>query len=197
MSRPISLDGFEAVFRGDPDPWRTFSARDEALKRQAILHALGTRVRGRVLELGAGNGSNSRDLARRALRLDATDGAPAAVRLIAERLEPLPGARALQLALPAPLPQARYDAVVIAELLYYLPAHAMAQTSRDVVAALGTSGRLVLAHHHIQFHDFAQRAVGIHARFLRASGRSWRIRPFAMTRRWTVIAAERIHAEQS
>lgn len=70
--RAITLDGFERTFAADPDPWRTFANRDEATKRTAILHAIGAGPHGRILELAAGNGSNSRELAARTLRLDAT-----------------------------------------------------------------------------------------------------------------------------
>ena len=72
--KAIDLSGFAAKFAADEDPWRTFSNRDEAVKRAAILHALGPGPLGRVLELGSGNGSNSRAIAPRALRLDATEG---------------------------------------------------------------------------------------------------------------------------
>ncbi|MCI1141155.1 hypothetical protein MOP88_00435 [Sphingomonas sp. WKB10] len=71
---PIDLAGFAAKFAGDDDPWRTFTARDEAVKRAAILHAIGHRPVGRVLELASGNGSNSAAIARMALCLDATEG---------------------------------------------------------------------------------------------------------------------------
>lgn len=74
MTSPIDLAGFAAKFAGDDDPRRTFTARDEAVKRAAILHAIGHRPVGRVLELASGNGSNSAAIARMALRLDATEG---------------------------------------------------------------------------------------------------------------------------
>ena len=61
--KAIDLSGFAAKFAADEDPWRTFSNRDEAVKRAAILHALGPGPLGRVLELGSGNGSNSRAIA--------------------------------------------------------------------------------------------------------------------------------------
>ena len=64
----IDLAGFERKFAGDDDPWSTWTDADEALKRAAILHALGPGPWGRVLELAAGNGSNSRPLARRGWR---------------------------------------------------------------------------------------------------------------------------------
>lgn len=190
--RPLTLAGFDAVFAGDGDPWRTFASRDEATKRRAVVRALGLSRHGRVLELGAGNGSNSVALARRALRLDATDGAPAAVRLIADALRGVPNARALHLPLPARAPRPRYDAVVVAELLYYLPPRAMTAVAREVARVLPHGGVLALAHHRIQFHDFAQRTEGVHARFLAATRRRWRVREVASNRRWSVLACTRL-----
>lgn len=188
--RAISLDGFAAKFAGDDDPWGTFRARDEAVKRAAILHALGPGPSGRVLELASGNGSNSAAIAPGALRLDATEGTAEGAMLTAKALRPWTRARAEVLVLPGRPPRARYDAVVLAELLYYLSARDMAQVARDVAAVLRPGGRLVLAHHRIDFYDFAQHAVGIHARFLRATGRRWRVRTVRVTGKWQVVVAD-------
>ena len=79
--KAIDLAGFADKFAAEDDPWRTFSARDETVKRQAILRALGPGPIGRVLELAAGNGSNSAAIAPRALRLDATEGTAEGTRL--------------------------------------------------------------------------------------------------------------------
>ena len=95
--RPITLAGFERTFDGDSDPWATFSNGDEALKRNAILHALGPGPIGRVLELGAGNGSNSAAIAPRVLRLDATEGTGKGTALTAKALAGCPRARAIRL----------------------------------------------------------------------------------------------------
>lgn len=186
--KPITLDGFEQTFARDGDPWRTFSDRDEALKRRAILRAIGPGPWGRVLELGAGNGSNSVAIAPRALRLDATEATARGTALVETALGEQRRARALRLAVPAPLPRSRYDVVVIAELLYYLSPRAMRETARDVAEVLGERGRLVLAHHRIDFHDFAQHAAHIHAHFLRETRQAWRVQPVARTGRWTVCA---------
>lgn len=191
--RAIDLDGFAAKFAGDADPWRTWTDPDEALKRAAILHALGPGPLGRVLELGAGNGSNSRPLAARALRLDATEATAQGTALVEQAIvQHAPRARAARLAVPAKPPRVGYDAIVIAELLYYLePRRAMPSLARQVARLLRPGGKLVLAHHRISFYDFAQRAEGIHDRFLAGSGADWRVRPVRRTGRWQVIACTR------
>lgn len=186
MSRRIDLAGFDARFAADNDPWGTFVHYDEAIKRDAILRALGPGPQGRVLELGCGNGSNSIALARRAWALDACDGTLAAVRLTAAALTDRPRAHAYRRVLPGRFPRARYDAVVIAELLYYLPPYAMQRLAADVGRALVPGGCLVLAHHQVDFHDTAQTAHAIHRRFITPTGRVWHPRLHRRNRRWTV-----------
>jgi SAM-dependent methyltransferase len=189
--KPIDLNGFAAKFAADDDPWRTFSRRDEAVKRTAILHALGPGPLGRVLELGSGNGSNSRAIATRARRLDATEGTVEGTRLTSHAIAARPRARAIILALPGRFPRRSYDAVVIAELLYYLSPRAMRRVALDVAETLRPGGRLVLAHHRIDYYDFAQHAAGIHERFLRMTGVSWTLHPVRRRSRWHVIVARR------
>ena len=182
----IGLTGFADKFRADADPWATFSNADEALKRRAILRALGPGPWGRVLELGAGNGSNSAALADRALRLDATEGTSEGTKLVTRALDGRARAHASVLAVPGRFPRPTYDAVVVAELLYYLSPRAMAATARDVAAALRPGGRLVLAHHRIDYYDFAQHADGIHGRFLTDTRAGWRTAGGYRTGRWIV-----------
>ncbi|MEI5688461.1 class I SAM-dependent methyltransferase [Sphingomonas kyungheensis] len=187
----IRLDGFAAKFAAEDDPWRTFTNRDEAIKRAAILHGLGPAPLGRVLELASGNGSNSAAIAPRARRLDATEGTREGTALTAAAIRRWPRSRALTLVLPAPLPRPVYDAVVVAELLYYLDPAAMAAVARAVGRVMRRGGRLVLAHHRIDFYDFAQTAAGINQRFLAATGVAWQVTPIRATRRWQVLAAIR------
>ncbi len=187
--KPIDLDGFAAKFAGDADPWRTFSNRDEAIKRRAIVHALGGAKPGRVLELASGNGSNSAAIAPGVLRLDATEGTAEGVALTARALGAWPRARATLLALPGRAPRERYDAIVVAELLYYLSPQQMAKVARDVSRWLRPGGTLVLAHHRIDFYDFVQHAGRIQHRFLARTGRSWRVRTVRRTQAWSVIVA--------
>lgn len=190
--KPIGLGGFEAKFDASDDPWSTWNSPDEVLKRDAILHALGPGPHGRVLELGAGNGSNSHAIAPRALRLDATEATATGTALVKRAIAPfLPRARARQLIVPAPPPRPAYDAIVVAELLYYLDNRTLSALARQVASRLRPGGTLVLAHHRITFYDFAQHADGIHARFLAQSAASWRVRSVRQTGRWAVLACRR------
>ena len=190
--KPIDLAGFDAKFVGDDDPWSTLENADEALKRAAILHALGSGPLGRVLELAAGNGSNSAAIAPRALRLDATEGTAAGTKLVADAIsERLPRARAIRLAVPARFPRSTYDCCVIAELLYYLSPRDMARTADGVARTLRPGGTLVLAHHHVDFYDFAQHAAAIQDRFLRETRTAWSCRTVRRTRSWSVLSCRR------
>ncbi|UAK23228.1 SAM-dependent methyltransferase [Sphingomonas nostoxanthinifaciens] len=188
---PIALAGFADKFAGDHDPWSTWTDPDEALKRRAILHGLPPGPVGRLLELGAGNGSNSRSLARHALRLDATEATGEGTALVERAIVGARGARAMRLVVPARPPRAAYDAIVIAELLYYLDARAMQRLAEQVAAVLRVGGTLVLAHHRITFYDFAQHADGIHDRFLRQTGVRWQCGPVLKTGRWAVATCRR------
>lgn len=185
--KPISLSGFADKFANDPDPWRTFVSADERLKRTAILHALPPGKTGRMLELGAGNGSNSAALAARALRLDATEATLEGTYLVHIAISTQSNrARALQLVVPDLPPRTTYDAIVIAELLYYLSVREMNSLALQVAKHLRPGGTLVLAHHRITFYDFAQRAEGIQDRFLHASNTAWICRTIRRTDRWNV-----------
>ena len=186
--RPITLAGFEARFAADDDPWATFTNRDEAWKRRAILHAIGAGPWGRVLELAAGNGSNSAAIAPRALRLDATEATTTGTALVARAVEFEHRARAIELAVPGRLPRRLYDIIVVAEVLYYLTTPQMAETARDVAAALRPGGTLVLAHHRVDYPDFAQHAAHLQRAFLAATKRRWRVRVVFRTGRWVVLA---------
>lgn len=186
--KPITLDGFDAKFVENDDPWSTFTERDEALKRRAILHAMGTGPWGRVLEIAAGNGSNSAAIAPRALRLDATEATASGTALVARAVAGQRRARAIKLKVPARLPRARYDIIVVAEVIYYLTAVEMAQTARDLVAVLRPGGTLVLAHHRVDYPDFAQHAAHLQRAFLIATKRPWQVRVSRRTGRWIALA---------
>jgi hypothetical protein len=97
-------------------------------------------------------------------------------------------ARAIRLAVAAPLPRPAYDIAVVAELLYHLFPRDMVRTARDAAAALRHGGTLVLAHRRIHFPDFTQHAAHIQRRFLAATGRRWQVRTVRRTSHWIVLS---------
>ena len=182
----INLDGFAARFAADSDPWSTFSSRDEAIKREAIIHALGSNTRGRILELASGNGSNSAALAPRCLKLDATEGTAEGAALTARAIAHWPRARAHKLVLPGRSPQGTYDAIIIAELLYYLTPSQMRSVAAECDRLARHRTRLVLAHHTVDFFDFAQHAQRINERFVGCTAKFGSLRTQRRSRRWIV-----------
>lgn len=161
MTRTISLADFEARFRSDPDPWRTYSRRREAVKRRQLLEAAGARCWSRGLELGAGNGSNSPALARRTLRLDVCEGTASGAALVRKAVADCPNVKVYQHILPGRFPSPVYDLIVISEVLYYLQSNDLKKLSREISRSLAPRGRLLLAHHHQRFAD--ARTDGMHA----------------------------------
>ncbi|WP_430450332.1 class I SAM-dependent methyltransferase [Rhodophyticola sp.] len=184
MRERATLDHFDRLFTGAADPWGTRTSRDEAHKRRVVLRMLGTQTHGRVLELGCGNGSNSQVLASRALSLDACDGSKAALRRADQTVGGLSRVKLHHLPLPSRFPRSTYDAIVIAEMLYYLDDRTLAFVMREIERSLRPGGSLVLCHHHRQFADAAQKQPGFHARFTRRSRINWQSGTRHRTSRW-------------
>jgi len=151
----IDIDGFDAKFEANPDPWNYRTSRFEAFKRKVLLQACGVRPFGRGLELACANGETTRMLARRCLKLTAVDGSKAAVEEARRRTAELSNVRVTQADLPAQLPQGAFDLIVVSELLYYLDQQALNRTLARCWTALAPGGRIVLLHHTIFFDDVA------------------------------------------
>ena len=77
---------------------------------------------------------------------------------------------------------------MLAELLYYLTPRDMAATARQVARVLRPGGRLVLAHHRVDYPDFVQHAASIQRRFLGLTGLRGTVMAQRRTGRWAVIA---------
>ena len=159
---PLDPAGFEALYRKDPDPWRTWTSPFEAHKRRMLIAACGPGGYGRVLELGCGVGANTAELARRALRVDAVDASPAAVKAAARRLMALTNVRLYEAVIPDELRAGRYDLTVVAELAYYLSPAALNRLCSRLLCMVAPGGRIILLHHRIAFSDAAQRPWVVH-----------------------------------
>ncbi|MCW2756628.1 MAG: hypothetical protein JWO46_374 [Nocardioidaceae bacterium] len=119
----IDPEGFERLYRADPDPFRVATSWYERRKQAALVAALTQERYPLVWDCAAGTGLLALALLtnERCERLLATDASPTAVRLTAQLLEDLPGAHSVESTLPS-IPEAARaaDLTIAAEVLYYL-----------------------------------------------------------------------------
>jgi SAM-dependent methyltransferase len=153
--RRIDVEGFEAKFRDNIDPWNYTHSHFEGFKRRILLNACGRYKHGRVLELGCAIGETTRSLARLSLRLVAVDGSSTALDEAQRRLS---GANHVQFCcavLPQEMPRGPYDLIVVSELAYYLPGHQLRPLAANLIAALAPRGFVVVLNHRRAFDDAA------------------------------------------
>lgn len=188
MRKVIDIDGFEALFASDPDPWCYAHSSFERYKRAVLLRACGPRCYGRGLELGCANGETTAVLGERCLRLTAADGSPTALDVARRRNRGNDRIAFRQAVLPEEMPPGRFDLVVVSELLYYLPPEALRCCLLKLEHTVAPGGRIVLLHHIVPFDDAAilpVRAATIAQRFL---SRRWRLRFHYRHSRYAALA---------
>ena len=166
MRKPIDLDGFEAKFAADPDPWNYAASRFERYKRGILMRAVGLRIYGRGLELACANGETTPILARRCLRLLALDGSRTALEHATERNRGLPRIRFVHAVLPEAMPKGPFDLIVVSELLYYLRANDLVRLLHTLKKAIAPSGRIVFLHHQLGFDDTSTKPQNVTRRIL-------------------------------
>lgn len=167
----IDPAGFEALFRSNIDPWDYAASPFEAYKRGVLLHACGTRIRARGLELACAIGETTRRLAPRCLRLLAVDSSATALAEAASRTRGHRNVTLRQALLPRQMPHGPFDLVVVSEILYYLRPNDLRTLVPRLRAALAPGGRLVILHHLKDFSDAAIRPRMAQAMTVSALGR--------------------------
>jgi hypothetical protein len=147
VTRPATVEDFDARYARDADPWACRTAWYERRKRAVTLAAL-PRDRYRLAwEPACGIGALTAGLAARAERVVASDGSPRAVAAAAAAAGG-PGVHVSVARLPDPPPIARgaADLVVLSEILYYLPEADRVRTLAVAHDVLGRDGDLVAVH---------------------------------------------------
>jgi LmbE family N-acetylglucosaminyl deacetylase len=137
---------FDALYRGNEDPWEYTTSWYEQRKRALTLAVLPRRNYAAGLEIGCSIGALSVELAPRCGSFLATDASSAALEQASKRLAHLPAAQTRHLTVPAGWPEGSFDLIVVSEVGYYLSPEELAGLFARVEASLLPGGTLVLCH---------------------------------------------------
>lgn len=160
---------FDALYASNDDPWRMATRWYEARKR-AILGAMLPKQRyARIFEPGCANGLFSEWLAQRCDDLVASDLNARAVGAARRRLSHYPGATVLQGALPADLPDGRFDLIVVGELGYYFHEDLWALVVARLCERLTPDGAILACHWKHAFDARLIETAVVHGAFSKSS----------------------------
>jgi SAM-dependent methyltransferase len=166
-------EALEAIYASDPDPWASASPqyRYQSRKYEVITSLIPPRNYRLALELGCGVGLLSRHIAELADEVLGVDISPSAVAIaqVANIDRPNMSFAAHDLlALPSGFDGA-FDLVVVADVLYYLPAldsSLLASIATNVSSLLAPGGICILANHYVAgFDSDSRRSRRIHKAF--------------------------------
>lgn len=150
---PFDGAHFDALYRGDADPWRVRGDWYERRKRALALAALPRERYGRALEIGCSTGVMTVELARRAGRLTALDASAVAVDLARREVAAadLAGADVEVRVgrVPDDLPtgaDAAVDLVVLSEVGYFLRPDALDELVARLPALMAPGADLLAVH---------------------------------------------------
>ncbi len=146
--QPVPTPDFEALYRGDPDPWGVTSSWYEQRKLAVMLASLPKRRYRSAWEPGCGPGIVSASLADRVDYLVASDVSSRAVDLAELRCNDIRHVRFTVSELPAVAVERPVELVVVAEFLYYVD---------DLASALDAIWSATLPGGHVTFLHWAHR----------------------------------------
>lgn len=137
---------FDALYSGDPDPWRFRTSAYEAAKYAATIAVLPRPRYASGLEIGCSIGVFTALLAQRCDALVATDVAEAALAAARTRNRNHRHVRFERRQFPDDVPAGVFDLIVFAEMLYYLGPAALVKAAA-VAASLAQPGAdIILVH---------------------------------------------------
>ncbi|MGX9965576.1 SAM-dependent methyltransferase [Roseomonas sp. F4] len=148
MSRPsLPPEYFEALYRADPDPWKFAESDYERDKYAATLAALPSEHYASAFEVGCSIGVLTAALAPRCEALLAVDAAATPLSDARRRCAALPQVTLRRAVLPAEWPeQARFDLILLSEVLYYLSPTDLRCLAAQAAASLAPGGDILLVH---------------------------------------------------
>lgn len=144
---------FERLHASSIDPWRVRTRWYERRKRALTLGALNRERYARALDLGCSIGVLSEALADRCRFLECWDPSIEALSRARETLALHPCVRVRRRALPAAVPEAAYELVVLSEVGYYLQPDDLIESARSLRSALAPGGELLACHYRGELAD--------------------------------------------
>jgi len=146
MAKSLETGYFDALYAGDPDPWKFTTSAYEDAKYAATLAALPRARYANAVEVGCSIGVLTERLAARCDRLLATDVAQAALDAAAVRCRDRANVDFALSTLPATPPPGRFDLIMLSEVLYYFDRNGV-QAMAGAVAAMAAPGADVMLVH--------------------------------------------------
>lgn len=132
----VSLQAFDALYRGSDDPWLTQTRWYERRKRALLLACLPHERYESAYEPGCGNGVLTQALAERCDAVLASDGSDLAVAAARQRLAGFRNVTVERHVLPDDWPTGAFDLVVLSELVYFLDKASIDVTGQRVARSL-------------------------------------------------------------
>ncbi len=173
MKTPGTLPAayFDALYAGDPDPWRFRTSDYERDKYADTVDALGGRAFARAVEVGCAIGELTARLAPLCGDLLGVDVAEAALAIARTRNAATPHVRFARMALPEEAPQGPFDLIVLSEVLYYFGEADLDRVAGWAERALAPGGVVLLVHWLGETPDYPLTGDEAVERFTRAATR--------------------------
>jgi trans-aconitate methyltransferase len=159
----VSDEYFIGLYLAKDDPW-DLATKWHDQRKYAVTMASLPRPRYRsCYEPGCSIGLLTRMLAPRCDEILAVDSVDTAVHHATEAVRDFPHVRIGQATLPAELPDATYDLIVVGDLLYYLCAEDLDALLDGLVERLEPDGDIVAVHYRDQQHGGNYDGFNVHA----------------------------------
>jgi predicted TPR repeat methyltransferase len=166
----VSLDYFIGLYLAKADPWDLATKWHDRRKYAVTLASLPRERYRRCYEPGCSIGLLTRMLAPRCDEILAVDCVEAAVQQARDAVLDFPHVQVRQAMLPDDLPDARYDLIVVGDLLYYLGAEDLDALLDGLVERLEPGGDIVAVHFRDQQHGGNYDGFNVHAALAQRSG---------------------------
>ncbi len=142
----ISTDHFVNLYLAKDDPWDLATKWHDKRKYAVTMASLPRERYRRCYEPGCSIGTLTRLLAERCTEVLAVDSVPAAVETAQTQVQDFPHVRVETAVLPAELPDATFDLIVVGDLFYYLSTADFDRVLDGLVERLEPGGDLVSVH---------------------------------------------------